>query len=127
MFLFIFFASFLACQQKQAEVGGLSEKITIAHSRSTYAIPFQVAFKKGFFLAEGLEVTPQPHEFGKIALRSMLEGKADIAISGDTPVMFAIVAGNKISIIAVIATAKKNEAIVTRKDLGVKTPQDLRI
>ncbi len=39
--------------------------------------------------------------------------------------MFAIVAGKSISIIAVIATSKRNQAIVARKDLGVRTPRDL--
>ncbi|MCX6986237.1 MAG: NrtA/SsuA/CpmA family ABC transporter substrate-binding protein [Lentisphaerae bacterium] len=117
---------FGACQKETKTPAGPSEKITIAYPRSSYAIPFQVALAKGFFAAEGLEVTAQPHEFGKIALRTMMEGKADMAISGDTPVMFAIIAGNKISIVAAIATSKKNEAVVAREDLGIKTPQDLK-
>jgi NitT/TauT family transport system substrate-binding protein len=114
-----------ACQRETSTSAGPPEKITIAYPQTVYAIPFWIAITKGFFSAEGLEITAHPHEFGKSALKSVLEGKADLAISGDTTVMFAIVAGNQLSVIAVIITAKKNEAIVARKDLGVKTPLDL--
>ena len=125
LLLFIFFTSFVACQQKQAEVSGLSEKITIAYPESVYSVLFAVAYSKGFFKAEGLEVVPQPHEFGKIAFQSMFEGKAEMAISGETIVMFAVVRGGKINIIAESMTSKRNVAIVARKDRGIKTPHDL--
>jgi ABC-type nitrate/sulfonate/bicarbonate transport system substrate-binding protein len=125
LLLFIFFTSIVACQQKQAEVSGLSEKITIAYPHSVYSVLFTVAYSKGFFKAEGLEVVPQLHEFGKIAVQSMLEGKAEMAISGDTVAMFAVVRGGKINIIAETMTSKRNEAIVARKDRGIKTPHDL--
>jgi ABC-type nitrate/sulfonate/bicarbonate transport system substrate-binding protein len=115
---------FGACQRETSS--GPPQKITIAYPRTSYSIPFQIALTKGFFADEGLAVTAQSHEFGRLALKSVLEGKADVALSGDTPVMFAIVAGNKIVVIATIATSKKNEAIVARKNLGIKTPQDLK-
>ena len=57
------------CKQKE-EANGSPEKITIAYAKLTHYALFQVAFAKGFFLAEGLDVTPQPHRFGKIALDS---------------------------------------------------------
>jgi len=41
-------------------------------------------------------------------------------------VMFAIMEGNKISIIATIQTSNRNNAIIARKDRGILTPQDLR-
>jgi ATP phosphoribosyltransferase len=125
LLLFIFFTSFVACQQKQAEVSGLSEKITIAYPMSIYSVLFAVADSKGFFKAEGMEVVPQPHEFGKITVQSMLEGKAEMAISGDTVAMFAVIRGEKINIIAQSMTSKRNMAIVARKDRGIKTPHDL--
>jgi ABC-type nitrate/sulfonate/bicarbonate transport system substrate-binding protein len=125
--LFLLFAlSLAACQKQPGEPVGPREKITIAYPLTIYSVLFQVAFVKGFFLAEGLEVTPQPHHTGRVALKSVIEGKADLAISGDTAVMFAIVGGKRISVIAVGATSKKNEAIVARKDRGINLPVDLR-
>jgi len=123
--LFIFFLSFAACQKKPGELEGPPEKITIAYPMSVYSGLFAVAYSKGFFKAEGLEVVPQPHEFGKIAVQSMLEGRADMAISGDTVAMFAIVSGEKINIIVQTLTSKRHVAIVARKDRGIKTPRDL--
>jgi ABC-type nitrate/sulfonate/bicarbonate transport system substrate-binding protein len=125
LLILIFLTPFVACQQKQAEVGVLPEKITIAYPKSVYSVLFAVAKSKGFFKAAGLEVVPQLHDFGKIAVQSMLEGKAEMAISGDTVAMFAIVRGQPIYIIAENMTSKRNEAIVARKDRGINKPIDL--
>jgi len=123
--LLLLLMSLPACQQKQTEVGSLPEKITVAYPQSVYSVLFAVANSKGFFKAEGLEVVSQLHEFGKIAVQSMLEGKAEMAISGDTVPMFAVTKGEKISILAEIMTSKRNEAIVASKDRGIKKPLDL--
>jgi len=56
----------------------------------------------------------------------VLEGKADFASVAETPVMFAILNGKKIAIIASIGSSHKNHAIVARKDLGILLPQDLK-
>lgn len=117
---------FSACQKNAQPPQGPPEKITIAYSQSPYGISLAVALVNGFFSAEGLEVIAQPHEFGKMALNSMLEGKADLAITGDTPVMFAILGGQKIALPALIATSRQNQAIVARKDRGIVSPKDLK-
>ena len=109
-------------QQKQA---GPPEKITIAYSTSFSAVLVHIAFTKGYFGEEGLDATPQPHASGKEALQSVLEGKADLATVADTPIMFAIMNGKKISTLAVIQTTN-NEAIVARRDRGIAKPSDLK-
>jgi NitT/TauT family transport system substrate-binding protein len=109
-------------QQKQA---GPPEKITIAYSTSFSAVLVHIAFTKGYFGEEGLDATPQPHASGKEALQSVLEGKADLATVADTPIMFAIMNGKKISTLAVIQTTN-NEAIVARRDRGIAKPSDLQ-
>jgi len=85
-----------------------------------------IAFAKGLFKEEGLDATPQPHAFGKPALQAVLEGKADIATAADTPIMFAVMDGRKIVILAVIQTADRNEGIVARRDRGISMPSDLK-
>jgi NitT/TauT family transport system substrate-binding protein len=111
------------CQQKQASP---PEKITIAYSTAPNAILMAIALAKDYFKEEGLDVTPQPHAFGKPALQSVIEGKADIATVGDTPVVFGVMNGNKIMVLAVIQTSNKNEAIVARMDRGIAKPSDLK-
>jgi NitT/TauT family transport system substrate-binding protein len=111
--------------QPEKQVGP-SEKVTIAYSTSFSAVLVHIAFTKGYFGEEGLDATPQPHASGKEALQSVLEGKADIATVGNTPIVFAIMGGKKITTLAVIETSNRNEAIVARRDQGIAKPLDLK-
>lgn len=112
------------CQpQKQA---GSPEKITIAYATLPNSALVHIAFAKGYFTEEGLDATPQHHAFGKPALQAVIEGKADIATVGDTPIVFAVMNGKKILTLAVIQTANKNKAIVARRDQGIAQPSDLK-
>lgn len=102
------------------------EKVTIAYSVSFNAILMHIALAKDFFMEEGLEAIPQAHTFGKVALQALTEGKADIATAADTPIVFAVMNKEKISVLATIQTSSKNNGIITRKDKGVTIPSDLR-
>ena len=114
------------CRQQPQQPTGPPQAITIAYPKTLLAVLPHIAFEKGYFLAEGLAVTPQLHAFGKPALQSVLEGKADIAVSADTPVMFAVAGGRKIYIVAVATTSVKDLAIVARKDRGISLPADMK-
>lgn len=105
---------------------GPPEKVTIACSTSPDSAIAQVAQAQGYYLQEGLDATLQKHPYGKVALDAMLEGKADFATVAETPVMFAIMNGKKISVIASIQTSIKNNAIIARKDKDILTPRDLK-
>lgn len=111
------------CQQEKT---GPPEKITIAYSTNVNPSLVYIAFAKNYFKEAGLDVTPQSHPFGKPALQSMLDGKADIATVADTPTVLAIMNGRKIMTLAVIQTADKNEAIVAKTDRGIAKPSDLK-
>jgi NitT/TauT family transport system substrate-binding protein len=91
-----------------------------------HAILTCIAFAKGYFSEEGLDATPQPQAFGQRALNAVIEGKADLGTVADTPIMFAVMNGKKITILAVIQTSNKNEAIVARTDRGIAKPSDLK-
>jgi NitT/TauT family transport system substrate-binding protein len=120
--LFIF--GNIACKEQPQN---MPEKITIAYPLKDplYSLPY-IALEKGFFADEGLNVSLQDHEYGKLALQSLIDGKADLAISAQTPFMFAISAGKKASMIAVIASSGKSTGIIARKDRGIVSPEDLR-
>jgi len=113
------------CRQREKQAGP-PEKITIAYSTASNAILMYIALAKDYFAQEGLNVTPQPHDFGKPALQEVIDGKADIATVGDTPIVFAVMNGKKILTLAVIQTSNKNEAIVARRDRGIAKPSDLK-
>jgi ABC-type nitrate/sulfonate/bicarbonate transport system substrate-binding protein len=115
----------VSCQRPEKQASP-PEKITIAYTANFNPVLVHIAFAKGFFKEEGLDATPQPHAFGKPALQAILEGKADIATTADTPIMFAVMDGRKIAILATIQTAGRNEGIVARRDRGISKPSDLK-
>ena len=116
--------SVIGCKPPDKQAG-LREKITFAYTTAPDAVLVHIAFAKGFFAEEGLDATPQPHAFGKLALESVVEGKADLAAVGDTPFVFAALNGRKITTFATILTSNRNNAIVARRDRGIAKPSDL--
>ncbi|MCX5848029.1 MAG: NrtA/SsuA/CpmA family ABC transporter substrate-binding protein [Deltaproteobacteria bacterium] len=120
--LFIVFA-INGCQQQKTSP---PEKITIAYSTAFNAVLAHIAFANGYFKEEGLDATLQPHAFGKPALQAVIDGKADIATVADTPIVFAVMGGKKITTLAVIQTSNRNEAIVARRDSGIARFSDLK-
>jgi sulfonate transport system substrate-binding protein len=124
----LLFLSLIFCTscEKQPKVSGPPEKITIAYSTAANAILVYIAFARGYFVEEGLDATPQPHPFGKLALNAVIEGKADLATAADTPIVFAIMNGKRIETLAVIQTSNRDEAIVARQDRGIAKPADLK-
>lgn len=105
---------------------GPPEKVTIAYSTTTDSVLAEVAQMQGFYLQKGLEAIPQKYPYGKIALQAVLEGRADFATVAETPIMFAVLNGEKLYVIATIQTSSKANAIVARKDKGILTPADLK-
>lgn len=118
--------SLLSACKPAGNPSGVPEKLIIACSMNPASALVQIADRKGFFKQTGLEVTTQPHEFGKLALDAVIDGKADMATTADTPVMYAILDGKNISIFAVIETSTQNQVIIARKDQGIHTLKDLK-
>jgi sulfonate transport system substrate-binding protein len=102
------------------------ETVIIAHTTSANGILTDIAFVNGYYAEQGLDVKPQPHAFGKLALQSVLEGKADLATVADTPIMFAAMDNKKVAILAVIQASNKNEAIVALRGRGIEEPSDFK-
>jgi len=114
------------CTRTDPNSAGPLEKVTIAYAATTDAVLADVAQVQGFYKQEGLDATPRLHPYGKLALQEVLEGRADFATVAETPVMFAILKGTKISIIATIESSRRGNAIIARKDRGIHVLSDLR-
>ena len=98
----------------------------------TLALPTQlnsasliVASDQGLFREAGVDVVNQPFLLGKDALKSVLDGEADLAVVADTPFIFALLAGKDISELASVSQARRALAIVARKDRNIRSVQDL--
>ena len=118
-------ATATGCAQEQ-EYTGPVEKITVAIGTGPVTTLIHIASAKGCFENEGLDVVVQQHPSGKSAFNALLEGEADLATAAETPIIHAIMRGEKIGILATISSSEKNKMIVARKDKGVSIPNDLK-
>lgn len=114
------------CRERAQQPAAPLERVTIACATLPNSALLAVAWKKGYFAEEGLDAVPQTHPFGKVAMESLLAGKADFATSADIPIMYSIMKGEKISPVAVIQTSTRNETIFARKDRGISAPGHLK-
>lgn len=117
---------FVACDRTGSKPSGQPEKVIIAYAALPETALAQIAESRGYFGEEGLEATVRSFSYGKLALTDLLQGNADFATVAETPVMFSIINGEKIGVIATIQSSTRNHAIVARKDKAVLTPQDLK-
>ena len=102
-----------------------AEKIRIAGLSLPGAGLFFVAKEQGFFRAQGLEVDLQLHPTGKLALDALGRGDADFAITGDTPLVFSILAGRKLDILTTVYRPNGGISIIARKE-RVTSPDNLK-
>ncbi len=122
-------AALMGCQKspsQSVEQAAPPQKITVAYTYQPQSTLVHIAVAKGYFAEEGLDVQPLMHTYGKAALQSVLEDKADFATVAETPVMFNVLKGEKIFVIANIEASAMNNAIVARKDAGINATGDLK-
>lgn len=102
------------------------QKISVAYTYQPQSTLIHVAVAKRYFADEGLDARLLQHTHGKEALQSVLDGKADVATVAETPVMFSILSGARIFILANIESSTLNNAIVANTNTGIKTAEDLK-
>ena len=102
------------------------QKVTVAYTTQPQSTLIHIAVNKGYFSNQGLDVQPLIHSFGKAALQSILDGKADFATVAETPVMFSVLKGDKIFVIANIESSSVNNALLARPDAGIVKAADLK-
>jgi len=115
-----------ACSPSQQGPGGPLEKVTITMTAPPYGALMDIAMAKGYLRQEGLEAIGRPAETGKAAIEDVLAGRADIAVSSETPLMFAAMNGAKLAVLATVEHTSRVNAVVARKDRGIRVPEDLK-
>ena len=99
--------------------------VTIAVPLQSSSAPLLVASAQGLFNQAGVEVISQPFVIGRDALKSVLDGKADLAVVADTPVVFAALGGIDIAVVSGISNSRHIMALVARNDRGINGLEDL--
>lgn len=110
--------------------GGAPEErkssIRIAVPVVPHAGLIHIASARGFFRDRGLDVALLPQSYGKAALAELVQGRADLAVAADVPVVVEILKGAPLSIVASVANASNELAVLGRVDRGIRAPGDLR-
>ena len=101
-------------------------KVAVAVPAQVHSALMLVASAQGLFRDAGVDLVSQPVELGKDAMQSLLDGKSDLAVVADTPVVFALLNGADVAMLAGISQARRALAIVARKDRGIHQIEDLR-
>jgi NitT/TauT family transport system substrate-binding protein len=115
-----------ACDRTDKKPAGPREKITIAVVHNYFPALIFIAKANNYFNDEGLDVTLQMHETGVPAIDALFAGKADLASTAETPVMFAISGGRRLSLLAETLVSDRELAIVARRDRGIAAPSELK-
>lgn len=116
---------FLVFRSPTPSTAGMT-KVTVAVPNQVNSALMLLASEQGMFLDAGVDVVSQPFELGKDALQSLLDGKADLAVVADTPVILALLNGADIAMLAGISQARRAMAIVAHNDRSINQIQDLR-
>ena len=102
------------------------KKIIVADMFWPASTAFYAAIEKGWFKDEGLDVELHPYATGQLALAAALNGLADLAMAAETPIAYAAIDGEPVTVAATIAEITPGLMIVARKDRGVLKPDDLK-
>lgn len=121
-----FVAALSGCQKSSTPSAEPLQKISVAYTYQPQSTLVHVALAKGYFTEAGLAVTPLMHTYGKAALQAVIERQAAFATVAETPVMFNVLKGEKIYVLANIEASTTNNAIVARKAAGIATVDDLK-
>ena len=105
---------------------GSSGKVTIADGTQPIAAPVYIAYAKGYFKAEGLDVELVSFPTGKLCLDALIGGKADFATVSETPITFAAFKTIPIKIVTTMHRSRQNTFCVARKDHGINRVLDLK-
>jgi len=103
----------------------VAPRVVIALPTQLNSATVIVASSRGLFRDAGVDVVTQPFLLGKDALKSVIDGAADMALVADTPFIFARLGGNDVAILASVSRARRALAIVARKDRGIAQVRDL--
>jgi NitT/TauT family transport system substrate-binding protein len=100
--------------------------LAIAVSTWPADTPIFVARDKGFFKAEGLDLTLRVVDSGHLGLAAALSGEVDLCTVSESPIARAALAGKPVAVVASICKIEEPLQIISRRDLGIGSIEDLK-
>jgi len=118
-------ASLYALVPRRAVPEERQARLRIAVPTVPHAGLVHLASARGLFRNRGVDVTLLPQDYGKTAVAELVRGNADLAVAADVPVVVEILKGAPLSIIASVANASNELAVLGRIDRGIRSAADL--
>jgi len=84
-----------------------------------------VAAGRGYFAREGLDVELRRMPSDTAAIELVLEGGAELAITGDVPLSYQVVRRRRLAALATVGFSDRTHRVVARRDRGIGRPADL--
>lgn len=100
-------------------------EVVLAVSPNPGSLPIYIAEAEGFFAAEGVAARMASRAFGKLSLRLLLDGKAQLCTVADLPIVLASFGSERFAIVATLNTNRDDTKIVTRRSSGIRGAADL--
>ncbi len=101
------------------------EPLRIAVSQTPLSLPFYVAESQGYFRDEGLQIKISDVIGGHRTMQQLLEGKADLATSSESVVMFNSFQQQDFAVIASFVSSDDDSKVVVRPNAGITEPKHL--
>lgn len=101
------------------------DRLVVADPRQVSSALFYIALHRGYFAEQNLDIDLQPYSYSRRAVEAVMQGRAELAMSSEVPIMHALADGARLNIIANIQTTDRDLAILARADSGVTTATDL--
>lgn len=105
----------------------LVERLKLGVVQEPLCALLHLAVEKGFFAAEGLDVTvADKYSSGKLALQGMLDEEVELTACAEVPIVFNSFSRQDYKVIATIGSSNNEPKVIARRDRGIEKPADLK-
>ncbi len=101
------------------------QPITLAVAQTPLSLPIYIASERGFFAAEGIDVRLSDCTGGHRCIKQLLENKADLATSGDLPIVFNAFERNDFAVLGTFVTTSEDVKLVAQVSSGITNASHL--
>jgi NitT/TauT family transport system substrate-binding protein len=124
----VLFAAWFFFRQNpgESENGTPAPKVRIGIQENSITAIVIVAYGKGLFEQQDLDVIIHKYPSGKLALQAMLKGEVDFATVADMPIMSNSFTRDDYLVLSTIASTDSGAWIIARRDHGIAEASDLK-
>jgi NitT/TauT family transport system substrate-binding protein len=113
------------CWRNEGPFSAKAESVTVALPSGLGGALVPLAGAKRYFAEQGLEVTLMPMATGAAAIDAVHRGHADLALSPESPFVFAALDKKNVRLLARVYRSRTFASMIARRDRGIARASDL--